>query len=173
MPSSLILTDPRSFSGILFEKMKPVFPGIQELELYEFRYGLGELLPKNGWDTVQLESREQIEARVNSRAYYDSIEIKPRVDGTIVMNAEIVRLAQMLFVGLVTGEYPPGWVSVHFYFDIRGFYFLHRTTYFTERVLAHFGGQPYRRFEQKQKQLERLQDIGEGHTAMRSITVHP
>ena len=128
MHSSPILTDPRLFSETLFEKMKLGFPGIQELELYEFRYGLTELLPKNGWDSVQLESREQIETRVNSRAYYDSIEIKPRVDGRIVMNAEIIRLAQMLFVGLVTGEYPPNWVSAHFYFDIRGFYFLHRTT---------------------------------------------
>jgi uridine kinase len=118
------------------------------------------LLPINGWDSVQLESREQIDTRVNSRPYYDSIEIKPRVDGRIVMNAEIIRLAQMLFVGLVTGEYPPEWVSAHFYFDIRGFYFLHRTTYFTEKVLAHFSGQPYRSFEQKQKQLEHLQDIG-------------
>jgi uridine kinase len=160
MPSSLTLTNPRLFSETLFEKMKPVFPGIQEIELYEFRYGLAELLPKNGWDTVQLESREQIEARFNSRAFYDSIEIKPRVDGRIVLNAEIVRLAQMLFVGLVTGEYPPEWASAHFYFDIRGFYFLHRTTYFTEKVLTHFGGQPYRSFEQKQKQLERLQDVG-------------
>jgi uridine kinase len=140
--------------------MKLVSSGIQELELYEFRYGLADLLPKNGWDTIQLESREQIEARVNSRAYYDSIQIKPRVGDRIVLDAEIVRLTQMLFVGLVTGEYPPEWVSVHFYFDIRGFYFLHRTTYFTERVLAHLGGQPYRRFEQKQKQLEHLQDIG-------------
>jgi hypothetical protein len=160
MHSSLILTYPRLFSETLFEKMKLVSPGLQELELYEFRYGLAELLPKNGWDSVQLESREQIETRVNSRAYYDSIEIKPRVDGRIVMNAEIIRLAQMLFVGLVTGEYPPEWTSAHFYFDIRGFYFLHRTAYFTEKVLAHFGGQPYRSFKQEQKQLEHLQDIG-------------
>ena len=160
MHSSQILTDPRLFSETLFEKMKLGFPGIQELELYEFRYGLAEFLPKNGWDSVQLESREQIETRVNSRAYYDGIEIKPRVDGRIVMNADIIRLAQMLFVGLVTGEYPPEWVSAHFYFDIRGFYFLHRTTYFTEKVLAHLGSRPYQSFEQKQKQFERLQDVG-------------
>ncbi len=160
MSSNLILSDPRLFSETLFEKMKSVFPGIQELELYEFRYGLTELLPQNGWDTVRLDSREQIEARINSRAFYDSIQIKPRVDDRIVLNAEIVRLAQMLFVGLVTGEYPPDWVNAHFYFDIRGFFFLHRTTYFTDKVLAHFGGQPYRQFEKKQKQFELLQDVG-------------
>jgi uridine kinase len=160
MSLTLILSDPRLFSETLLEKMKSIFPGIQELELYEFRYGLADLLPKNGWDTVKLESRDEIETRINSRAFYDNIQIKPRVDDHIVLNAEIVRLAQMLFVGLVTGEYSPDWVNAHFYFDIRGFYFLHRTSYFTERVLAHFGGQPYRRFEQKQKQLERLQDVG-------------
>ena len=160
MSSNLILSDPRLFSETLFEKMESVFPGIQELDLYEFRYGLTELLPQNGWDTVQLDSREKIEACINSRAFYDSIQIKPRLDDRIVLNAEIIRLAQMLFVGLVTGEYPPDWVSAHFYFDIRGFYFLHRTIYFNERVLVHFGGQPYRRFEQKQKQFEHMQDVG-------------
>jgi len=160
MCSTLILSDACLFSETLFENMKSVFPGIQELELYEFRYGLADLLPQNGWDTVQLESREQIETRLNSHAFYDSIQIKPRLDDRIVLNEEIIRLAQMLFVGLVTGEYPPDWLNAHFYFDIRGFFFLHRTTYFTEKVLAHFGGQPYRRFEQKQKQLERLQDVG-------------
>jgi uridine kinase len=160
MSSTLVLSDPGLFSETLFEKMKSVYPGIRELELYEFRYGLAELLPKNGWDTVQIESQERIETRLNSRAYYDSIQIKPRLDDRIVLNAEIIRLAQMLFVGLVTGEYSPDWVSEHFYFDIRGFYFLHRTTYFTDGIIAHFGGQPYRRFEQKQKQFERLQDVG-------------
>jgi uridine kinase len=63
-------------------------------------------------------------------------------------------------VGLVTQEYSQEWVATHFYFDIRGFYFLHRTTYFTEKVLAHFGGQPYRRFEQKQKEFEGWQSVG-------------
>ena len=32
----------------------------------------------------------------------------------IVLDPEIVRLAQMLFVGLVTGEYPPEWVDETF-----------------------------------------------------------
>jgi hypothetical protein len=46
------------------------------------------------------------------------------------------------------------------FFDVRGFSFLHRTTYFTEEVLAHLGGKPYRQFEQKQSAFERLQDVG-------------
>jgi uridine kinase len=160
MSSSKILFDPRLFSGTLFEKMKSLVPGIGELELYEFRYGLADLLPEGGWNTVQLENREEIEARVNSRAFYDRLQVKPRVADRIVLDPEIIRLAQMLFVGLVTGEYPQEWVNTHFYFDIRGFFFLHRTTYFTESILAHFGGKPYRCFEQKQKEFEGWQAVG-------------
>lgn len=37
---------------------------------------------------------------------------------------------------------------------------LHRTAYFTEKVLAHLGGKPYRQFEQKQKQFETWQAVG-------------
>jgi len=66
----------------------------------------------------------------------------------------------MLFVGLVTGDYPPEWVNTLFYFDLRGFFFLRRITYFTDEVLKHLGGRPYRQFEQKQKTFERLQDVG-------------
>ena len=64
MSSTWSLSDPHVFSEALFEKMKAVFPGVRELELYEFRYGLADLLPQNGWSAVQLESREQIEARL-------------------------------------------------------------------------------------------------------------
>jgi uridine kinase len=63
-------------------------------------------------------------------------------------------------VGLATGKYPTEWVKKHFYFDIRGFYFLHRTIYFTKEVLAHFGNHPFRQYEQKQKQFESFQDVG-------------
>jgi uridine kinase len=66
----------------------------------------------------------------------------------------------MLFVGLVSGEYPIEWVRQHFYFDIRGFYFLHRTHYFTAQVIEHLGGQPYLKFERKQDNFERRQDLG-------------
>jgi len=158
--TTLILNDSNAFSETLFEKMKQINPGISDLELYEFRYVLNDLVPEKGWDSVSLDSREEIEARLNRRDFYDSIQIKPRVGDRVVLDEQIVRLAQMLFVGLITGEYEQDWVNTHFYFDIRGSYFLHRTLYFTAKVLAHFDGQPYRRFEQKQKQLERLQDVG-------------
>ena len=161
--------EPKVFSANLFEKMKRINPGIEALELYEFRYGLNDLVPEKGWESVKLDSKEEIEMRLNSRDFYDSIQIKPmhsireehpKVGDRVVLDEQIIRLAQMLFVGLVTGEVAQDWVKKHFYFDIRGFYFLHRTLYFTEKVLAHFGGKPFKRFEQKQKNLERNQDVG-------------
>jgi hypothetical protein len=160
MPRSDNLYEPNVFSGILYEKMKRINPGCQDLELYEFRYGLIDLLPENGWESVALEDRQKIETRANSREYYDRIQIKPRVGERIVLDPEIIRLAQMLFVGLVTGEYTEDWILTHFYFDIRGFFFLHRTNYFTEKILTHFGGRPFGRFKQRQKQFENVQDVG-------------
>ncbi len=151
--ANLILNDPLAFSETLFEKMKQINPGISELELYEFRYGLNDLVPEKGWGSVKLDSKEEIEMRLNSRDFYDSIQIKPKVGDRIVLDEQIIRLAQMLFVGLVTGEYELDWVKTHFYFDIRGFYFLHRTHYFTDKVLAHFGGKPFKQFRAKTKEL--------------------
>jgi uridine kinase len=140
--------------------MKQINPGIEDLELYEFRYGLNDLLPEKGWESVKLDRKEEIEKCVNSRDFYNNIQIKPKVGDRSVLDEKIIRLAQMLFVGLVTGEYVQGWVNTHFYFDIRGFYFLHRTLYFTDRVLTHLGRKPYRQFEQKQRGFERCQDVG-------------
>jgi uridine kinase len=151
---------PEVFSVTLFEKMKHISPAIMDLELYEFQYGLKNTTPADGWTSVQLDTKEEIEARVDSRAFYDSIQIKRRVDDRIVLDEHIVRLTTMLFIGLVTGAYEETWVNEHFYFDVRGFFFLHRTAYFTETVLAHLGGQPFKKFEQSQKAFERLQDVG-------------
>jgi uridine kinase len=153
--------DPGVFSEILYEKMKAINAGIEELELYEFRYGLNTVAPENGdWASVELDAKADIEARIHSRDFYTGIQIKPRVGDRIVLDETIVRLTNMLFVGLVTGEYPEEWVRAHFYFDIRGFYFLTRTVYFTGAVVAHLGGEPFRTFEQKQKGFEWYQDLG-------------
>ena len=156
----LILNDPDAFSAALFEEMKQINPGISALELYEFRYGLNDLIPENGWGSVKLDRKEDIEKRLGSRDFYDGIQIKPKLADRIVLDEQIIRLAQMLLVGLITGEYEHEWINAHFYFDIRGFYFLHRTFYFTDTVLAHFGGEPFQRFEQKQKDFEGRQDLG-------------
>ena len=38
--------NPDAFSETLYEKMKSIHAGIAELELYEFRYGLNDLIPQ-------------------------------------------------------------------------------------------------------------------------------
>jgi len=43
---------------------------------------------------------------------------------------------------------------------VRGFFFLHRTQYFTDKVLAHLGGKPYRQFEPRQKAFANFQGVG-------------
>jgi uridine kinase len=144
----------------LFEMMKRINAGIADLELYEFRYALENLYPQDGWNSVVLDTLENIERLIGSRDFYMSIQLKPRADDRIVLDENIVRLTRMLCAGLVSAEYAVEWVNRYFYFDIRGFYFLPRTIYFTETVLAHFGGKPYRCFEPRQKLFERFQDIG-------------
>jgi uridine kinase len=152
--------DLKVFSVTLFEKMKHISPAVMDLELYEFQYALKNITPVDGWRSVQPDTKEKIEARVSNRAFYDSIQIKHRVDDRIVLDEPIVCLTNMLFVGLVNGAYEEAWINNHFYFDVRGFFFLHRTVYFTGSVLAHFGRKPYRQFEQKQKAFERFQGVG-------------
>ena len=157
--STLYSTD--VFSKILYEKMKRINMGIDELELYEFRYALDNLYPADGgWASVELDEREQIEKLINGSNFYTGIKLKPRVDDRIVLDENIVRLTIMLFVGLVAEKYSEQWVKAHFYFDVRGFYFLHRTVYFTDKVLAHLGGNPFKSLEQRQKRFERYQAIG-------------
>lgn len=161
MLDSSVLFNPEIFSKILFERMMSINVGIEEMELYEFRYALNLLVPQSGgWAAVELERKEEIERWVNSSDFYSNIQIKPRVDDRIVLDPTILRLTVMLFVGLVTGDYPAEWINAHFYFDIRGFYFLHRTVYFTGATLAYFGGKPYCRFDPCQKRFERRQSIG-------------
>jgi uridine kinase len=157
---SLNIYEPITFSKLLFEKMKCICPALSELELYEFRYALENVTPAYGWESIPLETKEEIEVYINNRAFYDAIQIKRRLDDHIVLDDHILRLMNMLFVGLVTGAYEKEWVSKHFYFDVRGFFFLHRTIYFTKEVFAHLGEKPFRQFEQKQKAFEYVQDVG-------------
>jgi uridine kinase len=149
------------FYEVLYEKMKRINPGIEELEPYEFRYCLDNWLrQEGGWAGVALLPQEEIEKLVNSREFYAGIQLKPRIGDRIVLDEAIVRLTNMLFAGLVAGVYPEEWVATHFFFDIRGFNFLHRTAYVTDKVVAHLGGKPFRGFEQKQRQFERCQEFG-------------
>lgn len=140
--------------------MQAINPGIADLALYEFQYGLDNLVPEEGWERVVLEDAAIIEQRVNSRAFYDSIKLKPRQGDWIILDERILQLTRMLLTGLAAEKYSIEWLQQHFYFDIRGFYFLHHTIYFTEDVLAHFGGKPYLQFERLQQGFERCQGVG-------------
>ncbi len=58
MPDLIALNSPDRFTIILFEKLKAVNVGIEELELYEFQYALDNVVPENGgWNTVELLKR--------------------------------------------------------------------------------------------------------------------
>lgn len=159
MKGSARLKSPLEFSEALYECMIPINPGIRKLAFYEFRYAIENLNPPEGWDAVQLEDAGEIEKRIGRREFYESIQLKPRVRDRIVLDPTITRLTQMLMVGLVTKHYSEAWVNKFFYFDIRGFYFLPRTVYFTDAGLAHFGGKPHQKFEPRQKRFEEVQDI--------------
>ena len=151
---------PQKFSQILYEHMKLVAGGMDKLTLGEFRYALENLYPQDGWDSVRLENREDIERTIQTREFYEAIQINRREKDRIVLDENIAHLTRVLFTGLVRGDYKPAWVRTHFYFDIRGFFFLPRTIYFTKSVLAHFGGKPYKSFDPSQIKFDNYQDLG-------------
>jgi uridine kinase len=154
------LVTPLPFTEALFDRLLPLNPGLKKLALYEFRYALECLYPPDGWDSVALDPAEEIERLISQRAFYEAIQVKPRQADRILLDPSILRLNRMLLAGLVRGEYAQAWVDRWFYFDLRGFYFLPRTTYFTPAGLAHLGGEPYRTFEPRQRQFDDWQDIG-------------
>lgn len=160
MLKQIAITDNLAFSLSLFERMKEISPAVEGLELYEFRYCLDNWLPVEGWDSVTLDSMEVIETNGLDRNYYAQVKISPKVAGKPVLDETATHLTRMLFVGLVSGAYPLDWVKTHFYFDLRGFFFLYRTSYFTDEVIHHFAGTPYRQFEPKQKDFDRVQAVG-------------
>lgn len=161
MPENNLTNDPRIFSERLFAIMKKVNPGIDAMELYEFRYALDNLTPEQGnWASIALKEKELIESTITKREFFAGIQIRQQVNGKIVLEDQIVQLTRMLFVGLVTGKYEIEWVKKWFYFDVRGFFFLVRTVYFTDEILAHFDGKPYQKFEQKQNRFDGFQGVG-------------
>jgi uridine kinase len=149
-----------NFDSRLFDFMKPLNQGLEDLELYEFSYALKNLQPAEGWDSVQLDAPTQIEEQLSSREFYERIQTKKKVNDRVTLDHTILRLNRMLFTGLVSGRYSVDWVDEHFYFDIRAFLFFHRTRYFTPEVISHFGGAAYQQFKADQQKLERKQEIG-------------
>jgi uridine kinase len=158
--SDPLLEIPDQFSLMLYEKMQQINAGVADMELGEFRYALENLLPVEGWPSIHLESIQAIENRINDREFYLSIQLKPRRGNKLVMDSQVRLLSQMLFVGLVTGEYRADWINQHFYFDIRGFYFLHRTSYFTPDAIRYLGGKPYCSFKPAWESFAHLQSVG-------------
>ncbi|MEL7644214.1 MAG: hypothetical protein AAGU25_08920, partial [bacterium] len=147
------------FSSALYDRMLQIHPGMAELELYEFRYALKNILP-DGWEPAALESVQAIEKRIASPEFYTSIQLKPVRHNRIVLDAAIEELTRMLFTGLVSRDYPADWINQYFYFDIRSFAFFPRTRYVTAEIAHLFGDKPYMSFPPAQKNLEALQDIG-------------
>jgi uridine kinase len=160
MKGSTRIKSPLEFSDALYESMVSINSGVRKLALYEFRYALDDLIPPGGWISMEMDEPAEIEELISKREFFMSIQLKPRESDRIVLDRKITRLTRMLFTGLVAGKYSSEWVKERFYFDVRGFYFLPRTVYFTEAALAHFGGKPYRNFEPRQKQFEEVEDVG-------------
>jgi uridine kinase len=154
------LKSTEEFTASLFNELKKIQPGVEDLAFYEFRYALENYYPEKSWESIESISKAEIESKIESHAFYESIEHKPKIGERIVLDRQIFHLNLVLFAGLVRGDYSVEWVKTHFYFDVRGFFFLPRNIYFTEEVLNHLGGTPYRSFEPKQKQLDRFQGVG-------------
>jgi uridine kinase len=154
------LSNNSQFSEILFEKMKKINPAIEDLEFYEFQYALDNLIPHNGWNSISLLEKEELNELINRMDFYEQIQLKPRINNQIVLDENISKLTNILFAGLVSGKYEIDWIANHFYFDLRGFFFLARTNYLNEEIKSHFGQNPKKKFTQGQKKFETYQDIG-------------
>src|SRR5574338_619917 len=103
MKGSNRIHTPLEFSETLFARMLSINAGLRKLALYEFRYALDNLMPEAGWDSIELDSPEDIERMIAQRDFYDAIQHKPRAKERIVLDETIARLTHMLFVGLVRG----------------------------------------------------------------------
>jgi len=144
--SSATIFEPVVFSEKLLGKLITIQPDLKLLELYEFQYALQNLTPTKGWESVKMLTKDEIDQQMGDLDFYSSIYLKPIVNGKVVLDLQIVNLSQMLFVGIVLEVYPYDWISANFFFDVRGFYFLHRTNYFPDQVIDYLGGKPYRQF---------------------------
>jgi len=150
----------QDFSEKLYQRMQQINSGIEDLELFEFRYALENLIPKEGWNSVQLQSVCEIEEKIHARKFYESIQLRPRIDGKLFFDVQLTQMTQMLFLGIVENVYSIDWVNKNFYFDLRAFYFFHRTNYYNEKIIKHLGEHPYRSFEREQYKFKRNFDIG-------------
>ena len=105
MTDQSICQNPDLFSARLFALMQQIHPGVATLELYEFRYCLNTVKPADGWASVVVEPFESLAAKLDDPGFFQSIQIRPKVDGKLALDGQITRLTQMLLVGLACGAY--------------------------------------------------------------------
>ena len=160
MNKTMILASKDLFCEALHHQMNRIAPICSRMEPYEFRYSLNNITPETGWSGINTEPLQVIEKMITDVAFFDQVQIKPKVDGRIVLDETVTRLTQMLFVGLVKGDYPVDWVQRWFYFDPRSFNFYVRSIYLTSEIKTYLGGSPYRQFEPEQKHFELVHEVG-------------
>lgn len=160
MTDSTLVSNLTSIAKALYPILVQVNSGITKLEQYEFRYCLDNLTPSHGWASVTPAPEAEIEAQLQDRQYFESIQLNPMHAGRIVLDAEVMGLTQMLLAGLAAGRYSMEWINLHFFFDLRSFIFYPRTRYYSEAVFEQFGGTPYRQFTSRQSQFAGVFDIG-------------
>jgi len=149
------------FSKELYEKLSRLKSGVSDLELYEFRYALENIQPKNGdWTTIDIPSQSDIESKITNSSFYEGIQLKPEGNCKIAIDESIVDLNRSLFAGIVNKIYDLHWVDKYFYFDVRGFLFLPRTIYYTKAILNHLGQKPYLEFKKRHSNFESYHGIG-------------
>jgi len=90
----------------------------------------------------------------------NAVQLRPQQCGHIVMDQTMLSLTRSLLVGLVSGLYTPAWLNQHFYFDLRGFFFLHRTSYFTPEIITYLGDTPFKQFTPLQEGLKSRLGVG-------------
>jgi uridine kinase len=160
MQSSTSLYSSDGFSEVLYEKIGSLSPACSGLALYEFRYALDNIAPDQGWQSIEVLPPDEVEALVHDLKFFESIEIKPRQNGEIVLDQKILDLTRQLFVGLVQEKYSLEWVEKNFTFDTRGFNFLVNSPYLTPAVISYLGGKPWRKLRKGQQALEKIQEVG-------------
>ena len=155
-----LLSDDEKFPLVLFEKMTRINTGITGLELYEFQYALEVIKPKNGWESFQQVSKEELGSICQREEFFNSIQLKPSRGNKIILDDTILNLTHNLMVGLATEEFSIDWVNSLFYFDIRAFCFFIRTQYYNPKILENFGNKPFLTYQPKQLDLVYQQEIG-------------
>jgi len=160
MINQSLLSDEQKFSQVLYEKMSSINRGITCLELYEFQYALDVIKPKDGWDSVQQISKEELESICQDEEFFIGIQLKPIKGNKIVLDETNLTLTQNLMVGLATEEFSIDWVNSLFYFDIRAFCFFIQTRYYNPKILENFGNKPFFTYQTRQLDLAYQQEIG-------------